>query len=170
VLTSQHTANPSVCRVLPRWHTANKWSLFHVFHLAIFSSPQVHLLNNSKVLSNFLDKFTKRCIYKYPEKLFHAFISLIRIFTFKKIIAPNKLEIANGSEKIPNFDTTQSLCCIAYTKCFEVKHKTRKSIRVQFIPLHSQLPESSSEILRFLHILHDNLCETFPNFFHDLHV
>ena len=38
------------------------------------------------------------------------------------------------------------------------------------LPNLSQRYDSSSEILRFVNIVHDRLCETFSNFYHSLHL
>ena len=63
----------------------------------------------------------------------------------------------------------QSMLTIAYIKSFEVKPQFDHHW-LQILPNPSQCYDSSSEILQFVNIVHDRLCETFSIYYHSLHV
>ena len=63
----------------------------------------------------------------------------------------------------------QSLFSIAYTKKFWSQTLIQPSLRLQILSNPSQRYDSSCDILRFINIVRDRLCETFSIFYHSLH-
>ena len=59
---------------------------------------------------------------------------------------------------------------IAYLKSVRSQIPIRSSLWLQILPNPSQRYDSSSEMLRFVNIVRDKLCETFSIFYHSLHV
>ena len=85
------------------------------------------------------------------------------------IIVLNILKLSNGSKNLPKLHMNQSLFSIAYTKFLKL-NPIRSSLWLQILPNPSQRYDSSFEILWFVNIVHDILCETFSIFYHSLHV
>ena len=84
-------------------------------------------------------------------------------------MALNKLKLPKWSQKLPKLHMNQSIFSITYIKSFEVKQQFNHHW-LQILPNQSQRYDSSCEILRFVNIVHDILCETFLIFYHSLDV
>ena len=59
---------------------------------------------------------------------------------------------------------------ITYRKCFEFKSQFDKSDCLQMLLFPSEVYESCSEMLPFVSMLHENLCEILSNFYPSLHI
>ena len=63
-----------------------------------------------------------------------------------------------------------NLCSVLPIQKVLKSNPIRSSLWLQILPNPSQRYNSSCEILRFVNIIHDIMCETFSIFYHNLHV
>ena len=80
------------------------------------------------------------------------------------------LKFSKSSKKLTQiWDRTILVIWCTYKKKLMYNINYRK-IQLEMWRTHSQLYLSSPEILQFVSSLRDNLCETFSNFYHNIHI